>query len=79
MVKRDNFCKFELITLKLKLFDGKNAKLLILKLERQTNLSIWMFNVIIVLMGKEIVSDLVAPISTFGFGNRICEHMFVLS
>ena len=40
----DNFCKNEWITVMFKLFDGKNASLVFVKLERQSNLSVQIFS-----------------------------------
>ena len=54
MVKVDNFCKYKLIIVSFKLFDGKHARIVGLNWEQQTKKSIWMFNDIFIVMSKEV-------------------------
>ena len=51
----DNFCKNELITVVYKLFDGKDASLVLLKPKRQPILSVQMLNYIFVAMTEQFV------------------------
>ena len=55
MIKVDNFCKNKLIAVEFKLFDGKHAEIVLSKSERQTNLSICVFNDIVIVMNRTIV------------------------
>ena len=51
----DNFCKNELITVMFKLFDGKDASLVLFKPERFSNLSVQMLSYILVAMTEQFV------------------------
>ena len=51
----DNFCKNELIPVMFKLFDGKDASLVLFKPERYSNLSIQMLSYILVAMTEQFV------------------------
>ena len=51
----DNFCKNELITVICKLFDGKDASLVLFKPERYWNLSVQMLSYILVAMTEQFV------------------------
>ena len=51
----DNFCKNELITVMFKLFDGKDASLVLFKPKRQSNLSVQMLSYIFVAMTEQFV------------------------
>ena len=62
----DNFCKNELITVMFKLFDGKDASLVLFKPERYSNLSVQMLSYILVTM---TAFAFVNPISNLGLGN----------
>ena len=55
MVKVDNFCQKKLVAVYFKACDRKNARIVVSKSERQTNLSTWIFNDIVIVMSKEIV------------------------
>ena len=51
----ENFCKNELITVMFKVFDGKDASLVLFKSERYSNLSVQMFSYILVTMTEQFV------------------------
>ena len=51
----DNFCNNEFITVMFKLFDGKDASLVLFKPERYSNLSVQMLNYIFVAMTEQFV------------------------
>ena len=51
----DNFCRNELITVMFKLFDGKDASLVLFKRERYSNLSVQMLSYILVAMTEQFV------------------------
>ena len=51
----DNFCKNELITVMFKLFDGKDARLVLFKPKRQPNLSVQMLSYILVAKTEHFV------------------------
>ena len=55
MVTVDSFGNSKLIALKFKLFDGRDARIVVSKSERRTNLSILMFYNIPEVMSKEII------------------------
>ena len=55
MVKVDNFCKNKLIDVQFEDFDEKDVRIDFSKSEGEKNLSIWMFNGIIIVMIREIV------------------------
>ena len=64
----DNFCKNELITVLFKLFDGKDASLVLFKSERKSNLSVQVFNYILVTMTEQFVFRFRKPNLKFKFG-----------
>ena len=55
MVKVDSFGKDKLIAVYIKVFDGKDTRIVVFKQKRWTNLSIWMFKDIVKLMSKEVL------------------------
>ena len=54
-VKFDIICEYNLITVYFKLFDWKNARIVNSKSEPKTNLSIWMFNDVFMVLSKEVI------------------------
>ena len=64
----DNFCKNELITVVFKLFDGKDASLVLFKPKRQPNLSVQMVSYIFVAMTEQFVFCFGKSNLKFGFG-----------
>ena len=64
----DNFCKNEKITVMFKLFDGKDASLVLFKPDRQSNLSVQLLNCIFVTMTEQIVFCLCKSNLKSGFG-----------
>ena len=69
----DNFCQNESVTVLFKLFDGKNTSLVLFKPKRYLNLSVQLFNYILVTMTEQFVFAFVNPISNLGLGNGICD------
>ena len=55
MVKVDNFCKIKMIAVYFKVFDRNYARIVVSKSERLTNLSIWVFNDVVIVKNKEVV------------------------
>ena len=64
----DNFCNNELITVMFKLFDGKDASLVLLKPKRQSNLSVYMLNYLLVTMTEQFVFSFCKSNLKFWFG-----------
>ena len=55
MIEVNFFCTYELITIKLKLFDSKKAKFVVLKTERYSFLSIRIIDDIVIVIGDEFI------------------------
>ena len=64
----DNFCENELITVKFKLFDGKDESLVLFRPEREAKLSVQMLNHIHVTMFEQFVFCFRESILKFKFG-----------
>ena len=67
MLNVDTFCKYEINTVLLRPFDKEDWRFVVLKSDRSTNLSVWMFNDFFVEKNKEIVFWFCELNLVFGF------------